>query len=552
MRPELTEIQIIEKFILGQLSPENDKKVKEKIKNDSEFAKKVEKQQLIVEANKNLGLKQTAKKSHSKFKLKKFLKIGLPTFAAVAVGGYFLATSLLGGPSMNPSENIKYALNENGTEEWADADLYVKPQFFTVNADQDNVVVGEDGTVVAIPGGALLDANGNPVSGKVEIELKEAINPEDIIAGGLSTMSGDDVLETGGMVYFNARKDGESLTIDPEKEIALEIPSDEVKEGMMLYEGKRTENGGLDWQNPVELNRDLTTVDIHSLNFWPKGYEAEVERLGYLNKSKEWLDSLYYSFALVARRDAVWENDFTIDSLFEKSLWPMGVWECSGCPNRGIQGVDPAKIKSIWNDKFKDTYIATKEFEERLQMIFSVSGGDGTFLDMYLENIDKPLYYTDSIIVELCGSQRDESDYSIDAAEGPVVDSSGLLVQIDNVQTTGSFEGCGPDVFCERYFQFASERTGGVKVSSEAISVLHNFYRNIAAAQRKVELVMAMIYDIADEETQSEYLSGFEQINAAASHLSESYVLKGFCEETEGTLALYKGLLERFEQEYEL
>ena len=74
----------------------------------------------------------------------------------------------------------------------------------------------------------------------------------------------------------------------------------------------------------------------------------------------------------------------------------------------------------------------------------------------------------------------------------------------------------------------------------------------IAAAQRKVELVMAMIYDIADEETQGEYLSGFEQINAAASHLSESYGLKGFCEETEGTLALYKGLLERFEQEYEL
>ena len=74
----------------------------------------------------------------------------------------------------------------------------------------------------------------------------------------------------------------------------------------------------------------------------------------------------------------------------------------------------------------------------------------------------------------------------------------------------------------------------------------------IAAAQRKVELVMAMIYDIADEETQGEYLSGFEQISAAASHLSESYVLKGFCEETEGTLALYRGLLERFEQEYEL
>ena len=74
----------------------------------------------------------------------------------------------------------------------------------------------------------------------------------------------------------------------------------------------------------------------------------------------------------------------------------------------------------------------------------------------------------------------------------------------------------------------------------------------IAAAQRKVELVMAMINDIAEEETQGEYLAGFGQISAAVAHLAESYSLNGFCEETEGTLALYRGLLERFEEEYEL
>ena len=63
----------------------------------------------------------------------------------------------------------------------------------------------------------------------------------------------------------------------------------------------------------------------------------------------------------------------------------------------------------------------------------------------------------------------------------------------------------------------------------------------IAAAQRKVELVMAMIHDIADEDTQGEYLAGFGQISAVAAHLAESYQLNGFCEETEGALALYRG-----------
>ena len=35
-------------------------------------------------------------------------------------------------------------------------------------------------------------------------------------------------------------------------------------------------------------------------------------------------------------------------------------------------------------------------------------------------------------------------------------------------------------------------------------------------------------------------------------HLHATYITDGFCEETEGTLALYRGLIERFEEEYEL
>ncbi|MFT7613845.1 MAG: hypothetical protein ACI9J3_002825, partial [Parvicellaceae bacterium] len=277
MRPELNEIQIIEKFILGELSNENEQKVFEKIKNDPEFAKKVEKQRLIVEANKNLGLKQTAKKSKSKFKLKKLLKVGIPVVAALAVAGYLYTSNAMGGEDSSSSVNIKYEVNEMGESLWSEADVEIEPQFFTVNADQDNLLTGKDGTKIAIPKGALLNANGNPVTGSVEIELKEALKAEDIIKGGLSTMSGDNLLETGGMVYFNARKDGENLIIDPAKQIAIDVPTDEIKEGMMLYDGVRQEDGAIDWQNPKELNSDLITVDIHSLDFYPTGYEAEVE-----------------------------------------------------------------------------------------------------------------------------------------------------------------------------------------------------------------------------------------------------------------------------------
>jgi hypothetical protein len=74
----------------------------------------------------------------------------------------------------------------------------------------------------------------------------------------------------------------------------------------------------------------------------------------------------------------------------------------------------------------------------------------------------------------------------------------------------------------------------------------------IAAAKRKVELVTALINDIRDEDIQGEYLDAFSQIRTAVAHLAATYVTDGFCEETEGTLALYSGLIERFEEEYEL
>ena len=69
----------------------------------------------------------------------------------------------------------------------------------------------------------------------------------------------------------------------------------------------------------------------------------------------------------------------------------------------------------------------------------------------------------------------------------------------------------------------------------------------IKAAEKKVEFVSAMIRDIREEDVQNEYAEAFAQVHAACSHLAALYVTEGVTEESEGTLALYKGLLTRFE-----
>ena len=75
---------------------------------------------------------------------------------------------------------------------------------------------------------------------------------------------------------------------------------------------------------------------------------------------------------------------------------------------------------------------------------------------------------------------------------------------------------------------------------------------DMAAAKRKIELITALINDSRDEDIQGEYLEAFGQVRSAVVNLVAKYTTDGFCEETEGLLTLYKGLIDQFEADYEL
>ncbi len=546
MRPELNQIEIIEKFILGELSPENEQKVIEKIKNDPEFAEKVEKQRLLKEANQNIGIRETAQKSYAKFKWSKFLKFGLPLVILVAAVTYIATTMNFGSQTqLNPADNIKYLQNENGEEVWSDADMFVEPQFFTVNADEDNVIVGEDGTVVSIPGGALLDENGHPVSGEIEVELKEALNPMDIINAGLTTMSGEELLETGGMFYFNARQNGKNLKIDPSNELVVDVPANEAKKGMMLYNGVRNDDGSIDWQNPRELMYELTTVDIHSLDFYPPGYITRLGSMGYSEKDKAWTDSVYYSFGgagrnysykIVPRRPM---GRMTIEQALQLGIDPnteagnlameridpeeailLGLSSISDTLTFYSEAqtnyrIDPAKIKSIWNDKFQNTYIATREFEDRLKVLFQICGEE--YLDLYIRNIDKPLYYTDSIVAGMICSGKESVEPAMNEFEDDLLPmGGGWLTQASVDSVTGiSMGDVGKSVEspCAKFRQFAAQRCGGVKVPSEAVKALNRFYETHTKAQQQAASETQKVFwaDYHSKKTELSKLTSEEQ-----------------------------------------
>jgi hypothetical protein len=56
----------------------------------------------------------------------------------------------------------------------------------------------------------------------------------------------------------------------------------------------------------------------------------------------------------------------------------------------------PASIQALQTKRFTKTYIATKEFEQRLQHLFEIC--DETSLNVYIANLDKDISYSDSIV----------------------------------------------------------------------------------------------------------------------------------------------------------
>ena len=79
-----------------------------------------------------------------------------------------------------------------------------------------------------------------------------------------------------------------------------------------------------------------------------------------------------------------------------------------------------------------------------------------------------------------------------------------------------------------------------------------DFEKRIYSSKKNVELVLAKIYDIDDEDIQKEYISSFNKVVYLYDELKENYDQKGFNAYSEELLANYKNAFIRFESEFEI
>ena len=79
-----------------------------------------------------------------------------------------------------------------------------------------------------------------------------------------------------------------------------------------------------------------------------------------------------------------------------------------------------------------------------------------------------------------------------------------------------------------------------------------DFEKKIYSSKKNVELVLAKIYDIDDEDIQKEYMSAFNEVVDLYEALKMDYELQGYNDNSEELMANYKNGFNLFESEFEI
>ena len=464
---------LIDRYLQNEMSADEKLAFEEKLASDKNLQEEFNIQKQIIKAVENAGLKNEFAKAIKKTIItKQLIRWGI--IAAIGIAAFIFYA-------------VKTDLFSHITkgEKGAIAKGFPAPEKFDIDNANDTIIETKDGVVFAIPANAFNTKN-------VQLEIRTALTPEDIIKSGLSTMSNGDLLQTAGMFSIKGFAGDKELSLI--KEIAVSVPAKEINPAMQLFDGVPDSSGKINWVDPKPIEKRLQTYDITTLDFYPLKYIPTLKALGKNYQNKKYTDSLYYSFS-------GWPQ--TINSKADEAVATEGNGEAADFPetadtlkpskldytsdslrlpsefdkHNNVYQIDPAIIRAIWDKKFNNTIIATKEFEERLKFMHSLCTPE--FLEIYLKNLDKPLYITDQLIAD---------------------------------NTTGEIR--------KKFVQFAAKKDGGVIIASDQQQKLSNYFQQKSKAYRE-----------AVEKTWSKYNAELQRLNSIADTKNREAALRNFTRE---------------------
>ncbi|MBK9288978.1 MAG: hypothetical protein IPN38_15155 [Flavobacteriales bacterium] len=382
MRSALDLMEQVDRYIDGTMDPNERDAFQDRLNNEADLRELLLDQQRLRSAARRSPVRRAAKQAHARHQLSKWATaVGTTIAVIITITG---AVYLWKDQAEPMTEDADQRLDELHALLSDTTGIGIEPFVIIVDPKKDTTILTPSGIMLDVPKGAFRDGLGKPITTAVRITLVEALDAVSILKAGLSTMSGDTLLETGVMFYFDAQANGKPVVIDRQLPITAMVPADATRDGMQLYQGVKLDDGRIDWRNPLPMKRTLVPADMNTLDFYPPGFVARVAELGYDITNKAFLDSLYLSFS--GEAEAIRSANTRLAEADSTSMDPGNV---------NARGIDPASVMAIWDPRFNNTNLATSAFEERMRAIHGTC--DNSVLDLYVDNLDKDLSTIDAL-----------------------------------------------------------------------------------------------------------------------------------------------------------
>lgn len=140
-------------------------------------------------------------------------------------------------------------------------------QTHRIQPTEQQEIKASGGSVVVVPPNSFVFEDGTVPTGPVEVTVREAIKPADWILNGLTTLSDGQILQSGGMLYVEAKANGKTLTLADGARLTVALPNKQrvIDPEMQLFYGEHApnQNGNINWQaTQVAFRETYEITDI--------------------------------------------------------------------------------------------------------------------------------------------------------------------------------------------------------------------------------------------------------------------------------------------------
>jgi len=120
------------------------------------------------------------------------------------------------------------------------------------------------GLQIIFPPNCCVNGIGQPVTGKVHVEVALLKKKGDLIRTAAPTTYNDSLLVTAGNIFIKLKKDGQALQLAPGVKIYIKYTDSPINQAMKLFVGDETNPLHLNWlPNPDVVNNSITAASQH-------------------------------------------------------------------------------------------------------------------------------------------------------------------------------------------------------------------------------------------------------------------------------------------------